>query len=312
MNTNHDNQPINHDNQSDNDNQRNSDQHAGQGLDVTVLMDGRIALLDVATDAVVAALPLHQAVGLASIIALTASLNSKAAPDLSDSLAAAADQVHATVAAWDREHYPSPVLWHPDPYRSGRRPWPAVPAEVSAMCDNRSVGVIITDPDGRLLMLQRVRPPVGIAPVAGHVDEHGSPVQAAYAEVWEETGLTVTSLHEVGGWWVSNVCRRRHGLYGPGHDWTLFTAQVSGTVTANPEESRNIRWYTRDEVQALYARTVDHAYGHISEHEFATNPGLEPVWADFLAYTGHLQADPRDLAQVHRLATRSPYQGGGQ
>ena len=59
-------------------------------------------------------------------------------------------------------------------------------------CDNKSVGVIIQNPEGEVALLRRAKFPVGMAPVAGHVDEHGSPEQAAIDEAAEEVGLHIS------------------------------------------------------------------------------------------------------------------------
>lgn len=193
-----------------------------------------------------------------------------------------------------------------DAHGVGRVTLPWVPPEVTAVCDNTSVGVIITDDQGRLLMLQRVKPPAGIAPVAGHIDGHGSPEAAAYAEVAEEVGLTVTSLTLlVPRYGRGNVCRRQHGPEGPGHWWTIFRASVTGDITPGVEEVRNVRWYTPEEVQRLAYRTAAYACGDITPAAFEADPGLEPVWVHFLA--GHFDLSSAYMAKIDRLACRSPY-----
>ena len=129
-------------------------------------------------------------------------------------------------------------------------------------CDNYSVGVIITDHDERLLLLTRATPPFGRAPVAGHQDQHGSADAAARAEVHEETGLTVTRLAvAIPRHWRDNVCRRRPGPRGIGHTWTIFSAEVTGTVNVDPLTALDSAWYTRTQLQHLTDRTVDHAFG---------------------------------------------------
>src|ERR1019366_5810903 len=66
-------------------------------------------------------------------------------------------------------------------------------AEVTAkLCDNKSVGIIVRNPEGSFALLKRAYFPIGYAPVAGHVDDHGSVEQAAVDEVIEEIDLTVT------------------------------------------------------------------------------------------------------------------------
>jgi 8-oxo-dGTP pyrophosphatase MutT (NUDIX family) len=67
------------------------------------------------------------------------------------------------------------------------------------VCDNTSVGVIITNESGEYLMFDRNTFPPGTAPAAGHIDDHGSAEDAARAEVHEELGLHVVSLEWVAG-----------------------------------------------------------------------------------------------------------------
>ncbi|MFJ9871001.1 hypothetical protein [Streptomyces sp. NPDC101165] len=44
------------------------------------------------------------------------------------------------------------------------------PGSKESLCDHTSVGVLISSPSG-LLVFDRVTPPAGLAPVAGHVDQ---------------------------------------------------------------------------------------------------------------------------------------------
>jgi 8-oxo-dGTP pyrophosphatase MutT (NUDIX family) len=69
------------------------------------------------------------------------------------------------------------------------------------ICDNTSVGVIITNEANEFLMFERATFPPGLAPVAGHVDTHGTLRQAAETEVREEVGLTVVTLTETAANW---------------------------------------------------------------------------------------------------------------
>ncbi|MGI5237003.1 NUDIX hydrolase [Dactylosporangium sp. CA-139066] len=239
---------------------------------------------------------------ISAVIAVTSSVRDTGY-DLTDHLDAITEDLAHAATAFGRNRAPNLETWHPDAYRTQTLPQP----DVDKDCDGYSVGVIITDPQDRILMIERVNAPAGIAPPAGHIDEHGTAEDTARAEVCEETGLTITSLDLLGRWRRSNVCRRRHLASGPGHDWTVYTAQATGTLTAQPDETRNPRWYTRDELQDLAYRTVSYAYGLMSDAEFAAAPGLEPVWADFLYTAGRIQLLPGDLSMINKLACRSPY-----
>ncbi len=177
-------------------------------------------------------------------------------------------------------------------------------------CDNRSVGVLITDTHDRLLMFRRVKYPVGIAPVAGHVDEHGTYTIAARAEVMEEVGLTVTGLRRVTGGWVPYPCRRQPAsATSPqiGHQWAVYQATTHGTdIRLAPDEAAAANWYTHGQVQTLAEQTVMHAAGLISAEEFMVEPGLEPVWVRWLLDVGLVTIEASELDLVDRLARRGP------
>jgi 8-oxo-dGTP pyrophosphatase MutT (NUDIX family) len=164
------------------------------------------------------------------------------------------------------------------------------------VCDNRSAGVIIADGSGKYLLFDRATFPPGTAPVAGHVDDHGTYEDAAIAEVREETGLTVTRLHEVASGWRDNKCRRKPGPKGVGHEWRVYTATVTGTLKPSPRETKNARWLTADELQVLADQTARYAYGAHCDL------GIEPVWCHWLAVAGLVSLPAADLAQVARIA----------
>ncbi|MFE9367831.1 NUDIX hydrolase [Streptomyces sp. NPDC006978] len=150
----------------------------------------------------------------------------------------------------------------------------------SRLCDHESVGVLISSPSG-LLVFERATPPAGIAPVAGHVDQHGGPEQAARAEVTEEVGLTVTHPHLLLDQWRPNRCRRLPN--GPvGHHWWIFEVEVSGSLRPSAREVRAPRWIRPDQLQQHALRTAAYANGRLGREEFDRGPGLEPVWCRFL------------------------------
>lgn len=179
---------------------------------------------------------------------------------------------------------------------------------MSKRCDNASVGVLITDSRKRWLMLERATYPAGIAPAAGHVfDDHDGYEQAARAEVVEELGLTVATLEllPVGGW-RPNRCRRATGPRGVGHQWQIYRATVTGTLTPSSRETRGARWLTGDDLQRLASWTAYYALGRASSREFCDEPGIEPVWVRFLLELDLIRMDPADLVNVERLA-RQPH-----
>lgn len=191
--------------------------------------------------------------------------------------------------------------------RPRRWPWrrqPAVPVlegTGDGPCDNTSVGVIIAA-GGRYLVFERNTPPAGVAPCAGHVDGHGGFELAAHAEVTEELGLAVTSLRQVTGGWRPNRCRRQPGPAGPGHAWAVYLAQTRGQVRPSARETRSARWLDSGLLQVLADRTAAYAYGRLTSAEFAADPGIEPVWVQWLADAGIIHAGAADLAVIGQLA----------
>ncbi|GAA3388849.1 NUDIX hydrolase [Streptomyces roseoviridis] len=163
-------------------------------------------------------------------------------------------------------------------------------------CDHTSVGVLISGPAG-LLLFERMTPPVGLAPVAGHVDQHGSPEQAARNEVSEEIGLTVTRLHPLLAQWRPNRCRRT-ATEPVGHQWWIFQAEAEGALRPSAAEVRAPRWMRPDELQCAALRTVTYAEGHVSGEEFERLPGLTPVWCHFLHALRLITLPAAALAQV--------------
>lgn len=170
-------------------------------------------------------------------------------------------------------------------------------------CDNASVGVLIFDGRNRLLVFDRATPPWGVAPPAGHVDEHGETWQAAQAEVAEEVGLHAFDLRLAGRGWRDNRCRRRPGPTGDGHQWWIYRARVVGTLTPSVRETRNARWLTAQELQALTVRTAAYAHGELPEEEWWAAPGIEPVWVHWLSLAGLITATAADLAAIEYTAS---------
>ena len=184
--------------------------------------------------------------------------------------------------------------------------YPTVPDSVTSVCDGASVGVIIRDTDGRWLLLRRVRPPEGMAPVAGHIDDHGSPEDAARAEVSEEVGLAVISLTHQFSVWHPGPCRRHYRPgHTPGHAWTVYEAIVTGDLAPDATEAADVAWHTTAQLRALAMHTVAVAQGTPGLHQ---RDGLEPVWVEHLAALGHIQISPADMVSIRALAARSPYE----
>lgn len=149
-------------------------------------------------------------------------------------------------------------------------------------CDNKSVGIIIENQDGDILLLDRARYPFGLAPPAGHVDGHGSPEQTAVDETYEESGLIVSTsdlVKLISDRRLSNTCRRPGGDH---HDWTVFLARnFSGTLRANHKETLGAQWYSRKRLGELACatrlRTTEPQRG---------DAVLEQIWLDMFVELG--------------------------
>ncbi|MBV2364232.1 NUDIX domain-containing protein [Streptomonospora nanhaiensis] len=173
-------------------------------------------------------------------------------------------------------------------------------------CCGTSVGVLITDPRGRLLMIQRGWWPIGVAPVAGHVrDEHDDPAAAVVAETAEEVGLTVVGDPAL--LWegrLPNLCASLPADP-PGHYWWLYRATATGTVRPAEGETKGAAWYTPDQVRALAGKTVAYARsGGTADGQPADS--LEAVWVELLTRSGDLSPTVYDLADVEWLYTSAP------
>lgn len=165
-------------------------------------------------------------------------------------------------------------------------------------CDNKSAGVLI-EHDDRLLMFERQTFPPGIAPPAGHIDDHGSAEQAAVAEVQEEVGLTVVGLTLVDWLWLPNRCRRAPGLKGVGHEWAIYRARVTGVLDLDEREARNASWWTPGDLGWRARRTV-----------LGGDDGLEPVWCVLLHRLGVIRLTEPELDSALLLAQASPEEAG--
>ncbi|MEV7012007.1 NUDIX domain-containing protein [Streptosporangium sp. NPDC051022] len=185
------------------------------------------------------------------------------------------------------------------------------PAAATKICDGYSVGVLVRDDKDRYLLIQRGTAPAGWAPVAGHVDNHGTSEDTARQEVYEEVGLTVHGpLEQVTGGWRPNRCRRvLPADRQAGHYWFVYQVEadaVSGTLTPSARETRGAAWLGVGELQHLADRAVAYAHGAVSDAEWAADPGLEPVWAEWLVEAGIVTVSGDDLARLDELAARSP------
>lgn len=130
---------------------------------------------------------------------------------------------------------------------------------------HKSVGAIITNDKGEILMIDRVKKPYGWACPAGHVDDGETPEDAMVREVREETGLDVREYelahHEFVEW---NTCSRDVR----GHDWYVFVVKsYTGEVDIEKEEAKNYQWISPEKLETLQLENVWqfwHANGMLS------------------------------------------------
>jgi 8-oxo-dGTP pyrophosphatase MutT (NUDIX family) len=159
-------------------------------------------------------------------------------------------------------------------------------------CDNTSVGIILENKIGEILLLNRAKFPFGLAAPAGHIDNHGSPEQAMIDEVSEEVGLYIASksLEKViDARRIDNKCRRAEGDH---HYWTVFRASnVEGEFEPSADETLGVEWVSLDRLNELSKSTIDREDTPASRGDQV----LEPIWLSFfteLGYTRNLNTFP--------------------
>lgn len=113
-----------------------------------------------------------------------------------------------------------------------------------------SVVMIMTDPNGeRLLLTREFRMALGRTVYgfpAGLVDPGESCEESARRELWEETGLTLTSIQRVLPDSFNCV-----GITNEKSCVILGTAEGEFAESTSAEEEIECRWYTREEVRKL-------------------------------------------------------------
>ena len=147
-----------------------------------------------------------------------------------------------------------------------------------------AASAVITDPDGRVLLVKRGHDPQrGRWSVPGGRVEPGESLEAAAArEALEETGLHVEVGREL---WTVRVPT------GDGREFEVhdFAATVSGGVLDHGDDADDARWVAADELHALPLTTylVDHLrrigiiapLPHVDEHAVVIAAERESVWS---------------------------------
>lgn len=137
-------------------------------------------------------------------------------------------------------------------------------------CDHTSVGILIFDERGHVLLIDRGTFPFGLAPPAGHVDDHANFEEAAKAEAFEEVGVEVREIELVSEGRRENPCRRVNGTW---HYWKVFQTTASSDVTLalSQREVKSARWYSMEQLADLGVLRPD------------DEGPIESVWRKFLA-----------------------------
>lgn len=148
---------------------------------------------------------------------------------------------------------------------------------MSKVCDHTSVGMIIKR-GNEVLLIERRKPPFGFAPPAGHIDDKGSFENAAKEEVQEEVGLTPLEIKLIKEGRKNNHCRREEGTW---HYWKIYEVRTTGEIRRSEEETKQVGWFSLDQIKSLADRTNDYLSGKISEEEWQKSPGIEPVWLEW-------------------------------
>lgn len=145
-------------------------------------------------------------------------------------------------------------------------------------CDNKSAGILAWR-EGKLLLINRARPPFGLAAPAGHVDQHGDVTAseqeryhaAAIDELREETGLEARALSLIAEGRKEIGCRRG----GTWHYWRIYEAEVTGDVKPSEDEVKGYVWCGKAGLDVLLAGGTMEVSGE--------RVALEPVWKEWLS-----------------------------
>ncbi len=146
------------------------------------------------------------------------------------------------------------------------------------ICDHKSVGMLVRK-DEKILLLERMKFPFAFALPAGHLDGNESFEEVARVELFEETGLAVKALKLLGKGRKENPCRRIDGTW---HFWQIFEVEVEGELNCSLSETKQLKWVSVDELRKLAKRCEQYLAGEISNEDWKTSPGLEPVWREWL------------------------------
>lgn len=110
-----------------------------------------------------------------------------------------------------------------------------------------SVGAIIKR-DGKFLLLDRLRAPLGFAGVAGHVEDGETIEDSLRHQVEEESGMQVQKCHLL----FQEEMDQNWCFYGVGfHYWYLYECETEGEPKLDISEAKSIGWYTVEEMKKM-------------------------------------------------------------
>lgn len=125
-----------------------------------------------------------------------------------------------------------------------------------------TVGAIVGNDDGELLLMQRADSGVWLYPT-GWADVGYSPAEVAVKEVWEETGIKAEVVDLLGVYDGMRLGFTRIPLYS-----TVFHLRmIGGELNAHPLECRDVGFFTKDnlpEPMVGAERWVDRAFSVIN------------------------------------------------
>lgn len=118
-----------------------------------------------------------------------------------------------------------------------------------------SVGAIIKNNKGEILMIDRLKTPFGWACPAGHIDEDEEPEEALLREVKEETGLNIKSFNEIDINYTRDdytdcpqePCSRGINF----HMWFIYDVVAEGELIFKADEVKAIKWCSIEEIKHL-------------------------------------------------------------
>lgn len=157
-------------------------------------------------------------------------------------------------------------------------------------CTNKFAGMIVWK-DVELLMIERKKPPFGIAIPTGHLKDGEDFKDAATRELKEETGLIAVKLTQL----LEGVLHKHGFICSAGstdpHKLILYRVLCeSYDIVFNNEETKSIGWHNIFKICELALRTERYLKDYISEKEWEKHPGIVPICYNWFKDLGILSA----------------------